>query len=374
MRFAVTFLGWERIGGFGMQERSPDRHAPSVRHQPDSDKSSQAPDPTTPVLVADLDGTLIHSDMLYETFWAAFARDWRTPFIALRALFGGRAALKYRLAKLGPVDVRALPYNDEVVRYIMQRRAQGIKTALVTASDQHLADQIAEFQGIFDFVHGSGEGVNLKGARKAEFLRAQFPQGFSYIGDSVADLKVWAIASKAITVTASQDLKAQVEKLGCEVEHLSARQSSVVEWVKALNPREWALNLLVFVPLLFAMSQSSQAIWGLGVTYLALSLVTSGEGLARLLLRGQMTVATPPPFQSIPIFEATLACFALTALGIALAAVFSDPLVVMIIVLIGALGVLAARKAAKVAWPLGMFRQLLKVVVGLPAVGILQLV
>ncbi|WP_296478066.1 haloacid dehalogenase-like hydrolase [Roseinatronobacter sp.] len=356
-----------------MHERSPERQSLSVRHRSDTDNSSHAPDPAQPVLVADLDGTLIHSDMLYETFWAALANDWRTPFIAFGALLGGRAALKQRLATLGPVDVKALPYNDEVVQYITQRRAQGVKTALVTASDQKLAEKIAEFQGIFDIVHGSGEGINLKGSRKAEFLSEAFPQGFSYMGDSVADLKVWPKASKAITVTTSQKLRTQVEKLGCEVEHLSARQSSVADWVMALGPREWGLNLLVFVPLLFALPLSSQAIWGLMISYLALSLVTSGEALARPLLQRQSPAVERPPMHTIPIFEATFVCFLLTALGVAVAAFFSAPLVVVLIVLIGAVGVLTANKSVQISFSFGILRNLLRFAVGLLSVGSLQL-
>ena len=29
------------------------------------------------ILVVDLDGTLLRSDMLFETFWSAFGLDWR---------------------------------------------------------------------------------------------------------------------------------------------------------------------------------------------------------------------------------------------------------------------------------------------------------
>ena len=53
---------------------------------------------TERVLAVDLDGTLVRSDMLYESFWAAMAQDWRTPWIALRGLSGGKAVLKARLA------------------------------------------------------------------------------------------------------------------------------------------------------------------------------------------------------------------------------------------------------------------------------------
>ena len=50
------------------------------------------------ILVVDLDGTLLRSDMLFESFWSAFGRDWRSPFLSVTALTGGRASLKRHLS------------------------------------------------------------------------------------------------------------------------------------------------------------------------------------------------------------------------------------------------------------------------------------
>ncbi len=75
----------------------------------------QSPFPRLPavtakeVLVVDLDGTLIRTDMLYETFWAALSARWLNVVPVLRALPEGRAALKRRLEGMGAVDVAALP-------------------------------------------------------------------------------------------------------------------------------------------------------------------------------------------------------------------------------------------------------------------------
>ncbi len=106
-------------------------------------------------LVVDLDGTLIRSDMLFETFWSGVSRNWRTPFAAFQSLANGRAALKQRMSQVGPVDVGTLPYNPSVLDYIARWRAGGGRTALVTAANQQIADQIAEHLGMFDEVHGS---------------------------------------------------------------------------------------------------------------------------------------------------------------------------------------------------------------------------
>ena len=111
--------------------------------------------PVREVLVVDLDGTLIRSDLLFESFWSAFAKNWASPIIAAVSMVGGRADLKRRLADLGDVHVELLPYNDEVVSYVRRWRAQGGLTVLATACDQSLADKIAAHLGIFDEVYGS---------------------------------------------------------------------------------------------------------------------------------------------------------------------------------------------------------------------------
>ena len=74
--------------------------------------------PPDRVLAVDLDGTLIRSDMLYETFWSALAKSWTTPFVALGSLASGRAALKARLGGMAAVDIGLLPYNTEIVSYV----------------------------------------------------------------------------------------------------------------------------------------------------------------------------------------------------------------------------------------------------------------
>jgi len=84
-----------------------------------------------PVLVVDLDGTLLRSDMLYETFWSAFAGNWTSPFTSISALRQGKAPLKRHLAQTSDLDVSLLPYDEGVIDYVKTWRAEGGRTALV---------------------------------------------------------------------------------------------------------------------------------------------------------------------------------------------------------------------------------------------------
>jgi len=237
------------------------------------------------VLVVDLDGTLLRSDILFETFWSAFSIRWTTPFLAANSLMQGRAALKRCLAELSAVEAASLPYNDDVVAYIQHWRAEGGRTVLVTATNQVLAEEIAAHLGIFDEVHGSDETDNLKGVRKAAFLEQRFGnRGFTYMGDAEADLPVWGKAVKAITVNVSRPLRARVEALGGEVEHITSQASTVNPYLKALRPHQWLKNLLVFMPMLLAHQLTSETGLQSLLAFIVFGLVASSAYVVNDLL------------------------------------------------------------------------------------------
>ncbi|MEZ5753027.1 MAG: UbiA family prenyltransferase [Paracoccaceae bacterium] len=240
---------------------------------------------TTPILVVDLDGTLIRSDMLYESFWAGFARDWTTPFTAIGALIRGRAALKAELARAAAPDIATLPYNPEVIELVTDWRARGGRTALVTAADSRLAGLVADHLGIFDETHASDGTRNLKGAEKAALLDQQFgPGGYVYVGDSTADLAVWARAADAITVDAPQGLRRKVEALHPTARHLGAPASTNRALLNAMRPHQWLKNLLVLFPVIAAHGFTPVMIAQSVIAFFAFSLVASSVYLLNDLL------------------------------------------------------------------------------------------
>jgi len=228
------------------------------------------------VLVVDLDGTLIRSDMLHESFWSAASSDWRVPGRAIVGLSRGRAALKADLASRAHIIPAELPYNPEVLARIDAWRAAGGRTALVTATDARLASQIATHLGIFDEVHGSDGSRNLKGEAKAAFLVDRFGRGgFVYIGDSSADLAVWREAAGAITVGASDKTRAALKTQGIEAEHLDGGSGGMAAMFKALRPHQWLKNLLVLVPVIADPGHGAGALLPILAALVALSLCAS---------------------------------------------------------------------------------------------------
>src|SRR5690606_6796278 len=117
-------------------------------------------------LFVDLDGTLIRSDTLWESFAIALrARPWRTA-IGVTSLARGRAALKERLGRLGPIDPAALPYREGFVAWLREEKATGRRIVLATAADRAVAESVAGHLGVFDSVLASDGNRNLKGHAK----------------------------------------------------------------------------------------------------------------------------------------------------------------------------------------------------------------
>lgn len=274
------------------------------------------------VLVVDLDGTLLRSDMLFESFWSAFGRDWRSPFQSVAALTGGRASLKRHLAEASAVEAATLPYDPKVIAFVQEWRASGGRTALVTASDRDFAHAIAEHLGIFDEVHGSDGKLNLKGEHKGQFLEERFgSKGFAYMGDAKADLPVWKRAAKAITVNAPAALRREAEQVCESVEHLVPDAISIRPYIKALRPHQWLKNVLIFLPMLAAHQLDTQTILLSLLAFVCFSLVASSVYVLNDLLDLAADRAHPRkknrPFASgsIPIAQGTWMAAGLLFLG-----------------------------------------------------------
>jgi len=277
-------------------------------------------------LVVDLDGTLLRSDMLYESFWSAFSRDWRSPFLSLKALISGRASLKRYLFHASDVDVATLPYNPEVIAFIQDCRKLGCETALVTASDYNFAEKIALHLGIFNEVHGSDGKLNLKGEHKGQLLEERFgAKGFAYMGNDRDDLLVWKRAAKAITVNAPVSLRLEAEKVCNSVEHLVTVSKSFKSYIKALRPLQWLKNVLVFLPMLAAHQLNGETFFLSLIAFICFSLFASSVYILNDLLDLAADRAHPRkkmrPFASgsIPIVNGTLIAAGLLIFGVMLA-------------------------------------------------------
>jgi phosphoserine phosphatase len=156
----------------------------------------------TPLCV-DLDGTLIKTDLLFESTLMLLRRKPWLAFAFPVWLLDGRAALKRKIAQRVSLRPELLPYNAEVLSWLRKEKANGRILVLATAAERELADLVANHVKLFDHVLASDGVRNLKGRKKLEELKAHYGNDFDYVGDSSADIPIWRECREAILVNPS---------------------------------------------------------------------------------------------------------------------------------------------------------------------------
>ncbi|MES1937575.1 UbiA family prenyltransferase [Salinisphaera hydrothermalis] len=202
-------------------------------------------------LVVDLDGTLVQTDLLIES---AFALARERPHHLLRMpgwLKRGKATLKDEIASRARLDVAHLPYNRELVDFLIEEKRAGRRLVLATAANHRYADQVAAHLDLFDDVLASDSRTNLSGEDKLAAIRELLGDApFDYAADHDDDRAIWAAARETILVGAkpATDRWASSEtRVGRRIER---PQAGIRTWVKAMRLYQWSKNLLIFVPLL----------------------------------------------------------------------------------------------------------------------------
>jgi 4-hydroxybenzoate polyprenyltransferase len=204
-------------------------------------------------LYVDLDGTLVATDLLWESlFRLVQTRPWDLPR-ALFWLLEGKAAFKRRIVERVEVDPSTLPYREAMLERVRSARAGGARVVLATASDERLARPVASYLGLFDAVLASDGRVNLSGVEKRRAIeRDAGGAGFEYAGNSPTDFGIWSGAERAILVDPSRGTIRRASRLSIPVEVLPHDRHVGRALLRALRPHQWVKNLLLFVPLLLA--------------------------------------------------------------------------------------------------------------------------
>lgn len=233
--------------------------------------------PAPPPLVVDLDGTLIKTDLLIETGLGTLGEKPALVVPALGALLSGKAALKAFFAGHHAIEPKTLPYDQSVLETMRAAKAEGRRVVIASAADRRLVEAIARHLGIVDEVIASENGLNLAGRTKADALVARFGKGgFDYIGDSKADLSVWAVARRAIVAGGRRGVAARAKAVEGSPTILPGRGSPWRALLKAMRPTQWVKNVLVFVPLLTSHTMDLASLAACLGAFVAFSLLASG--------------------------------------------------------------------------------------------------
>ena len=188
-------------------------------------------------LIVDLDHTLIDTDLLYESSIGVLKKNPLLIYLFPFWLAKGKGYLKDQLVKRFSIDARTLPYNQDVIDYIHERKKQNSPIILATASHRDYAFEVVKYlqtfknnetiinnkqnldlfsdktetlkvssasRSLFDDVMASNAEFNLSSHNKAQKLIERFGhKQFDYMGDHMRDLPVWEAANLSILVNAS---------------------------------------------------------------------------------------------------------------------------------------------------------------------------
>lgn len=277
-------------------------------------------------MVLDVDGTLLRTDLLFETFWAALSRRFVATLGATVKNWTKPARLKRELLEIAAPDIAPLPVHEDVLGLANAAQRDGRAVCLVSGSDINLVDQVATRFGLDGPNFGSDGDNNLTGAAKARLLQARFGTGgYDYAGNSGADLHAWAGARRIVAVAPDRALNQRLRKLGKPAEIIGQRWG-LKSLIRELRPHQWIKNLILFVPMLATHDFSWSSFGAVSLAAVAFSLAASSIYILNDLLdlasdrrhpekRNRPIAAGALPIQAAMWASPTLS---LLALGLAL--------------------------------------------------------
>jgi 4-hydroxybenzoate polyprenyltransferase/phosphoserine phosphatase len=227
-------------------------------------------------LCVDLDGTLILSDVL----WESIARLWTKPSAGFRALFAlrkGKAALKAALSDSIPIAADSLPYREDLVAWLRAEHASGRQLILATATHEDIARRVADYLGIFLDILATKDKRNLGGASKRDALVAAYGEkGFDYVGDSMKDLPVIASARVAYLADPSRRLEERAGSVSTVGKVFRRARNWPKVILKTMRLHQWSKNALLGVPLVASHRVLDRGSWAsLMLAFVSFSLLAS---------------------------------------------------------------------------------------------------
>jgi len=201
-------------------------------------------------LFVDLDGTLIRTDMLYESFLALLRSR---PLLCLLVpfwLLRGKAHMKFMIAQHVDIDAKTIPFNRQLVDYLSGEAGSGRRLILATATAEKIAAAIAGHLGLFSRVIASTREKNISGRNKLECIRevvGDLP--FDYAANAMIDVSIWKQARRALLVNPERGVERAARRV-VEIERVfPADRNGLLVYLRAMRTYQWMKNLLLFVPL-----------------------------------------------------------------------------------------------------------------------------
>ncbi len=253
-------------------------------------------------LVVDVDGSLLKTDLLLESFWAALGRHPVLCLLTVLRFALNRPMLKMKLADLAALNIEILPIRGEIIDLIEKARSDGREVVLASGSHISMVESLSERVGLRTRAFGTDGPVNLTGHHKAAALVTRFGEGgYAYIGDSAVDIPVWQAGAGGYVVAARGRLMRKIVAAGVKVHQIGGRGKRL-SLLKSMRPHQWVKNILLLLPLLAAHRTDAMgfalAAWGIAVFSAAASSIYIVNDLMDLEADRQHETKRNRPFAS----------------------------------------------------------------------------
>ena len=165
-------------------------------------------------LCVDLDGTLVNTDMFWESLFVLLRGNIFYILVLPMWLMKGKAYCKGQIARRVLLDIPALPYHAAFLKFVKKERKAGRRIILATGTHYLIAEKISEYLNCFDKVVATCDRINCTGKTKSRFLTSRFGKvGFDYAGNSTVDLPIWENSKSAIVVNGTPKLIEAVRRV-----------------------------------------------------------------------------------------------------------------------------------------------------------------
>ena len=229
-------------------------------------------------LCVDVEHTLLQTNVFLESL-AAFPKSRSLRWwLLLRWFLKGRAHFEEMLISEVRIDISTLPVHSEFLSFLQAEHAKGRLLVMTTDLDKLMAQQVADYFGLFHEVISSKGDVYRAGEEKAAYLVSRFGEGgFDYAGDEATDIMVWKSARERILVSSTaKHLNMLNRSMGVSRLFGSIRSKQSV--LTALRPRQWTKNLLIFLPIIMAHKVTDISVLGHTLLAFLIFCLTASSG------------------------------------------------------------------------------------------------
>jgi len=226
-------------------------------------------------LYVDLDGTLIKTDILYESVFLLIKKNFWYLFLLPFWLLKGKGKLKYKISQLVDINPKTLPYNEDFLDYLKGEHFKGRELVLATATTEKYAKAIADYLDIFSHIIASSADQNVSGSTKLKLIISQTKE-FEYAGNAMIDMPIFRQAQQSIIVNPTFLLKRKMSKIDNKSKVFENKDKIGIAAFKVIRMHQWVKNSLLFIPLIMAQQFNNiDVVLNVIIAFISFSLLAS---------------------------------------------------------------------------------------------------